>query len=71
MIEITLREDFIKLGQALKAANLVESGLEAKIMINQGKVMVNGSVETQRGKKLYDGDTVTFNGETISIKKAG
>ena len=71
MIEIKLREEFIKLGQALKAANLVESGLEAKIMINQGKVMVNGSVETQRGKKLYDGDTVTFNGETISIKKAG
>jgi ribosome-associated protein len=71
MIEITLREEYIKLGQALKAANLVESGLEAKIMINQGKVMVNGSVETQRGKKLYDGDTVTFNGETISIKKAG
>ncbi|MBR5658662.1 MAG: RNA-binding S4 domain-containing protein [Lachnospiraceae bacterium] len=71
MIEITLREEFIKLGQALKAANLVGSGLEAKIMINQGKVMVNGSVETQRGKKLYDGDTVTFNGETISIKKAG
>lgn len=71
MIEITLREEFIKLGQALKAANLVGSGLEAKIVINQGKVMVNGSVETQRGKKLYDGDTVTFNGETISIKKAG
>ena len=71
MITITLREEFIKLGQALKAANLVESGLEAKIMINQGKVLVNGAVETQRGKKLYDGDTVTFNGETISIKKAG
>ncbi|MBR6364701.1 MAG: RNA-binding S4 domain-containing protein [Lachnospiraceae bacterium] len=71
MITITLREEFIKLGQALKAANLVGSGLEAKIMINQGKVLVNGAVETQRGKKLYDGDMVTFNGETISIKKAG
>ena len=71
MITITLREEFIKLGQALKAANLVGSGLEAKIMINQGKVLVNGAVETQRGKKLYDGDTVTFNGEKISIKKAG
>ena len=71
MITITLREEFIKLGQALKATNLVGSGLEAKIMINQGKVLVNGAVETQRGKKLYDGDTVTFNGETISIKKAG
>ncbi|MBO7516076.1 MAG: RNA-binding S4 domain-containing protein, partial [Lachnospiraceae bacterium] len=49
MITITLREEFIKLGQALKAANLVGSGLEAKIMIQQGKVKVNGAVETQRG----------------------
>ena len=71
MITITLREEFIKLGQALKAANLVGSGLEAKIMINQGKVKVNGAVETQRGKKLYDGDMVTFNEEQILIKKAG
>lgn len=71
MITITLREEFIKLGQALKAANLVGSGLEAKIMIQQGKVKVNGAVETQRGKKLYDGDTVTFNEEQILIKKAG
>lgn len=71
MITITLREEFIKLGQALKAANLVGSGLEAKIMINQGKVNVNGAVETQRGKKLYDGDTITFNDEQILIKKAG
>ncbi len=71
MITITLREEFIKLGQALKAANLVGSGLEAKIMIQEGKVKVNGAVETQRGKKLYDGDTVTFNEEQILIKKAG
>lgn len=71
MITITLREEFIKLGQALKAANLVGSGLEAKIMINQGKVKVNGAVETQRGKKLYDGDTITFNDKQIMIKKAG
>jgi len=71
MITITLREEFIKLGQALKAANLVGSGLEAKIMIQEGKVKVNGAVETQRGKKLYDGDTVSFNEETILIQKAG
>ena len=71
MITITLREEFIKLGQALEAANLVGSGLEAKIMIQEGKVKVNGAVETQRGKKLYDGDTVTFNEEQILIKKAG
>ena len=69
MITITLREEFIKLGQALKAANLVGSGLEAKIMIQEGKVKVNGAVETQRGKKLYEGDTVTFNGNSYRVVK--
>lgn len=66
---IKLRDDFIKLGQALKAANLVESGVEAKIVITDGQVKVNGSTEIQRGKKLYDGDTVEFNGEQIRIEK--
>ena len=66
---IRLREDFIKLGQALKAANLVESGVDAKFVIQDGLVKVNGEVETQRGKKLYDGDVVTFDGETIKIVK--
>ncbi len=66
---IRLREDFIKLGQALKAANLVESGVDAKFVIQDGLVKVNGEVETQRGKKLYDGDVVTFDGETIKITK--
>ena len=51
---IRLREDFIKLGQALKAAGMVDSGVEAKIVILNGEVMVNGEVEYQRGKKLYD-----------------
>ena len=54
MAKIVLREDFIKLGQALKAAKLVGSGVEAKIVILDGKVKVNGQVELQRGKKLYD-----------------
>ena len=49
---IKLRDDFIKLGQAIKAAGLVESGVEAKIVIQDGEVKVNGAVETQRGKKL-------------------
>lgn len=66
---ITLREDFIKLGQALKAAGLVESGVEAKIVIQEGEVLVNGEVEIQRGKKLYDGDVVSFRGEEIKIVK--
>lgn len=69
MEEIKLREDFIKLGQALKAANLVESGVMAKLVIQDGLVKVNGEVETQRGKKLVDGDIVSFEGETIKIVK--
>ena len=66
---INLREDFIKLGQALKAAGLVESGVEAKIVIQDGEVLVNGETEYQRGKKLYDGDVVSFRGEEIKIVK--
>ncbi len=52
MEEIVLRNEFIKLGQAIKAAGLVESGVEAKIVIQDGEVKVNGVVETQRGKIL-------------------
>ena len=48
---IKLREDYIKLGQALKAAGLVENGVDAKFVIQDGLVKVNGSIETQRGKK--------------------
>ena len=51
---ITLREDYIKLGQALKAAALVEDGVEAKLVIKDGCVTVNGEVDTRRGRKLYD-----------------
>ncbi|WFR57516.1 RNA-binding S4 domain-containing protein [Anaerocolumna sp. AGMB13025] len=66
---IKLREEFIKLGQAIKAAGLVESGVDAKAVIQDGLVKVNGNIETQRGKKLYDGDVVEFNDETIKIEK--
>ena len=69
MEEIVLRDDFIKLGQALKAAGLVESGVEAKIVIQNGEVKVNGVTETQRGKKLYDGDIFTFDRDEIKIVK--
>jgi ribosome-associated protein len=69
MEEIKLRDNFIKLGQALKAAGLVESGVEAKIAIQNGEVKVNGVTETQRGKKLYDGDIVTFDRDEIKIIK--
>jgi ribosome-associated protein len=66
---IKLREDFIKLGQALKAGGLVDSGVDAKFVIQDGLVKVNGNIETQRGKKLYDGDIVEFNNETVKIEK--
>ena len=69
MQEIKLRDEFIKLGQALKAAGLVGSGVDAKLVIQDGLVKVNGETEVQRGKKLYYGDVVTFEGETIHIVK--
>ena len=65
---IKLREDYIKLGQALKAAGLVENGVDAKFGIQDGLVKVNGSIETQRGKKLVAGDVVEFDGEQIKIE---
>ena len=65
---IRLKSEYIKLGQALKAAGLVESGVEAKNVIVGGQVQVNGNVELQRGKKLYDGDIVTFHGVEIKIE---
>ncbi len=66
---ITLREDHIKLGQALKVCNAVSSGAESKIVINEGLVSVNGEICTMRGKKLYDGDIVDFEEYHIIIKK--
>lgn len=66
---IKLRDDYIKLGQAIKAANLVGSGVEAKFVIQDGLVKVNGQVEMQRGKKLVDGDIVEFEGNIIKIEK--
>lgn len=71
MITVTIREDeeFIKLGQALKKAGLVGSGVEAKMVILDELVQVNGETEIQRGKKLHNGDVVSYNGETIQIVK--
>jgi Uncharacterized conserved protein len=69
METITLRDDFIKLGQALKAAGLVDSGVEAKFVIQDGEVKVNGETEIQRGKKLYDGDIVEYHQQQIKIVK--
>jgi len=71
MITVNIREEdeFIKLGQALKKASLVGSGVDAKMVIQDGQVQVNGQTELQGGKKLHDGDVVTYDGETIQIVK--
>lgn len=66
---IKLRDEFIKLGQALKAANLVEDGVEAKYVIQDGEVLVNGEPDTRRGRKLYDGDVISYRGEEVKIVK--
>lgn len=69
MQTIKIKDEFIKLGQVLKATGLVESGVEAKIVIQGGLVKVNGQVETQRGKKLVGGEIVSFDGQEVKIEK--
>ena len=67
METIKLRGEYIKLGQALKAAGLAETGVDAKYAVEDGLVQVNGQVVLQIGKKLVGGDVVTYHGETIQI----
>lgn len=71
MEEIKIREEdeYIKLGQLLKLAGMVSSGVEAKIVIQDGEVTVNGEVDDRRGKKCYPGDVISFNGETVKVVK--
>ena len=68
-MDFKLREEdeFIKLGQALKLAGLVDDGVQAKIVIQEGKVQVNGVTDTRRGKKVYVGDTITYQGKEIKV----
>lgn len=67
METIKIRDDFIKLGQVLKLAGLVESGVDAKIKIQEGFVKVNGVTEVQRGKKIHPGDVVTYEEQQIRV----
>ena len=71
MEKIFIRDDFIKLGQALKLAGLVESGVEAKEVIQDGLVKVNGTIDTRRGRKLVVDDEVSFDGNSFVIQKRG
>lgn len=65
---VTISTEFIKLDALLKYVGLVNSGGEAKTLIQEGDVLVNGEVCTMRGKKLRPGDTVTLGEETVSIQ---
>lgn len=66
---IVIKDEFIKLGQALKLAGLVESGIDAKIVVQDGEVTVNGEVDTRRGRKLYPGDVFEFEGKQVEVRK--
>lgn len=68
-MELKLRDEFIKLVQAMKAAGIVSSGIDAKMLIQDGQVTVNGEVETRRGRKLYDGDVFEFEGDEVRVVK--
>ena len=69
MAEVSLREgeEVIKLGQLLKKASMMSSGVDAKMVILDGLVTVNGEVENRRGKKIYPGDVVTYQGESVKV----
>ena len=67
-MEITIKDEYIKLGQALRLAGLVGSGVDAKFVIQDGQVKVNGEVDTRRGKKLYSGDNFEFEGTLVTVK---
>lgn len=65
---ITIKDDFIKLGQALKLAGLVGSGIDAKMVIQNGEVTVNGEVDERRGRKLYPGDVFEYDGNQVEVR---
>ncbi len=68
-MEITIRDEFIKLGQALKLAGVVEDGVEAKYAIQEGLVKVNGETDLRRGRKVYEGDIISFKNEEIKVTR--
>ena len=67
MEAVEIKDEYIKLGQLLKLANMVSSGVEAKIVIQNGEVLVNGEVDTRRGRKVYPQDVVEFDGKQVIV----
>ncbi len=69
--EVEIRDQSIRLGQVLKLADLVDNGAEVKPLLAQGVVLVNGEVETRRGRQLGDGDVVTLGDVSIRVVSTG
>ncbi len=67
MQEVFIKTDFIKLGQALKLSGIAGSGTDAKFLISDGLVCVDGKVETRRGRKLFGREVVTFEDNSFKI----
>lgn len=67
---LQIRDESIRLGQLLKLASFAEDGFHAKQMIEDGLVKVNGEIETRRGAQIRNGDTVSVNGESITVETA-
>ena len=68
--EVSIKKEPIRLSQFLKLANVVQDGLEAKIRITEGEVLVNGELETRRGRKLFVNDMVQFNNIEFQVTQA-
>lgn len=67
VFEVPIRDRAIRLGQFLKLANLLESGAEAKLVVADGEVRVNGETELRRGRQLAVGDVVTVSGNSARV----
>ncbi|MBE1546184.1 ribosome-associated protein [Mycobacterium sp. OAS707] len=67
MHDVPIRDETIRLGQFLKLAGLIDSGADAKVVIADGLVVVNGEIERRRGRQLRSGDTVTFDGRGARV----
>lgn len=69
METVRIKDEYIKLGQAMKLSGIAQSGVDAKELIQEGLVTVNGEMEVRRGRKLYPGDTFSYDGESVEIKR--
>ena len=67
MHDVPIRDETIRLGQFLKLAGLIDSGADAKAVIADGLIIVNGEIERRRGRQLRSGDTVTFDGRSARV----